>query len=576
MAGQTKEQFFQLMRKRFQEAESAETENRKEALDDLKFVHNYDSAQWPQLDQMTRAASDRPMLTHNLLRKFMRSMVGAMKQARPGIKVRPVDSANDVLTADIYTDMIKQIERDIESPAEQAYDKAFEGAVGNSFGYMRIASTYENNGSFEQKLQIKRVENPFTVHLDPARSSFFGSDGRYAFINTVMDKDEFKDTYRGATPGQEWQTSGESYEKWFMTDSVRVAEYFFAVPVIKELAQLNDHSVIELNERVTPEAVAQSGRQIVRRRRVRANRYMWTKVSGNEILARPRIWPGRFIPIVPVYGDEVNIEGKRVLFSFFRDAKDPQQMYNFWLTAATEIIALAPKTPYIGTEKQFKGHEKKWRDANRKNYAYLPYNADGKTKMPPQRQQVSQVPSGHVTMMNIANGNIMNTLGKYEASLGQQGNERSGKAINARRSASDMVSFSYMDNFYQSMNYAGYQLVDLIPHIYDTNRIVRLRGPEDTARFIEINMPYFDPISGQVKIAHDLSQGSYDTELDISPSYASRRQEATESMIELIQYIPGAGPFIADLIVKNMDFPGAQEIAERLRAVAQQAPQQGK
>jgi hypothetical protein len=573
MAVQTREQFFQLMRKRFQEAETAETENRQKALEDLKFVHNYDNAQWPQADQLSRAANDRPMLTNNLLRKFMRTMVGAMKQARPGIKVRPTDSQDDVLTAEIYTDLIKQVEKDIESPAEQAYDKAFEGSVGNAFGFIRIATDYEKADGFNQKLQFKRVENPFTVHFDPACANFLRTDARYCFVNTVMDKAEFKDKYPNATPGNEWQTIGESYEKWFMTDAVRVAEYFFSRPVVKEIVQLNDQSVIELNDRVTEQAVVQSGRQIVRRRRVRSNQYMWTKVSGNEILEQPRPWPGRFIPIIPTYGDEVNIEGKRVLTSFFRDAQDPQQMYNFWLTAATEIVALAPKTPYIGTAKQFKGHEKKWRDANRKNYAFLPYNADPKTKMPPQRQQPSQVPAGHVTMMNIANGNIMNTLGKYEASLGQQGNERSGKAILARRAASDMVSFGYIDNFYQSLNLAGYMMVDLIPHIYDTNRIVRLRGPEDTARFIQINMPYFDPITGQVKIAHDLTQGSFDTELDISPSYASRRQEAVESMIELIQYIPGAGPLIADLIVKNMDFPGAQEIAERLRSVAQQAQQ---
>ncbi len=177
-------------------------------------------------------------------------------------------------------------------------------------------------------------------------------------------------------------------------------------------------------------------------------------------------------------------------------------------------------------------------------------------------------------MMDVAQNNIMDTLGKYQSSLGQQGNERSGKAIRIRQAASDKVSFSYLDNFHQSLLLAGYMMVDLMPSVYDTNRIIRLRGPEDAVRFAEINMPYYDPETDTVKVANDLSVGAYDVELDVSPSYASRRQEAVESMIEIIQYVPGAGPLIADLIVKNMDFPGAQEIAERLKTVSQQqAPQ---
>lgn len=570
----TKEKFLQIMRTRFQEAEAAESENRIAALDDLKFVHNYRQAQWPRGDQQRRGIEGRPALTHNLLRKFMRSMIGAMKQTRPSIKVLPVDSGSDILAAEIRTDLIKQIERDIESPAEQAYDKAYEGAVGNSFGYMRITTRYEKDEGFNQKLQVRRVANPFTVHFDPSASNFLRTDADYCFVNTTMSRSKFKKKWPNANPGNDWQSMGESYEKWFMHDSVRVSEYFYRVPALKIITQLDDLSIVELTDKVTPRVIAEAGRQIIKKKTIRSSRYMWAKVSGNEVLETPRVWPGRFIPIIPVYGDEVNIEGKRVLFSFFRDAKDPQTMYNFWLTAATEIVALAPKTPYIGTHNQFKGHEKKWKEANTKNYAFLEYNADPKTKIPPQRQQPSVIPAGHVTMMNIAEKNIMGSLGKYEASLGQQGNERSGKAIRLRQQASDQVSFSYLDNFHQSLLFTGYQLVDLIPSIYDTSRIVRLRGPNDAIRFEEINTPYYDPDTDSVKIANDLSAGEFDAELDVSPAYASRRQEAVENMIELIQYIPDAGPFVADLIVKNMDFPGAQEIAERLKSLSQSNSQQ--
>lgn len=570
----TKDEFLGQMRQRFQEAETAENENRVAALDDLKFVHNYDNAQWDSRDLATRRSEGRPVLSNNLLRKFMRSMIGAMKQTRPSIKVRPVDSNSDPFMAELRSDLFRQIEHDIESPAEQAYDKAYEGAISNAFGYIRIGTDYENNRGFEQKIQIKRVENPFTVYLDPGRSNFLGTDGRYAFVNVMMDKDEYKQKYPNAPISDEYSSVGESYEKWYMHDKVRVAEYFYRVPVVKQIAQLDDLSVVELTDKITKEMVEAAGRRVVRIRKVPSTRVMWTKVAGNEILEAPRPWAGRFIPIIPVFGDEVNIEGKRVLYSFFRDAKDPQRMYNFWLTAATEIVAMSPKVPYIGTSKQFEGHEKKWQEANRKNYAYLEYNPDKNAGGRPTREPSAQVPAGHITMLNISGNNIMDTLGRYQASLGQQSNERSGKALRIRQSASDQVTFSYLDNFHQSLLLTGYIAVDLMPAVYDTERIVRLRGIEDTQRFMSINTPYYDPESDSVKVMNDLSAGDYDVEFDIGPSYATKRQEAVDSMIELFQYVPQIGPLVADLVVKQMDFPGAQDVAARIKAASQQgAPQ---
>ena len=570
----TNDSFFRLMRQRFQEAEAAEAENRAAALDDLKFIHNYEDSQWSAADRMERNIDRRPMLTNNLLRKFLRSLMGAMKQSRPGIKVSPVDSVGDVNVAEIMTDMIRQIENDNESPAHQAYDKAYEGALSNSFGYMRIVTNFEKEESFNQKLQIKRVENPFTVYFDPLCKNFLRTDARYAFVHTLMDRAEFERRWPNATPGDASMgvTHGEAYEGWFLQDAVRIAEYFYAIPTLKDLVMLNDLSIVELNEKVTEAVIARSGKQIIKRKKVVAHRYMWAKVSGNELLEAPRVWPGKFIPIVPVYGDEVNIEGRRVLYSFFRDAQDPQRMYNFWLTAATEMVSMAPKAPYVGTTKQFKGHEKEWREANRKNYAYLAYEPDNKAKMPPQRQQTSDIPAGHITMLNIARGNVMNTLGLFESSVGQKSNERSGKAILARQSAGDRVTFSYLDNFYQAVLLLGYMLVDLIPAIYDTTRILRLKKDDGSLQFINANMPHYDPDTDSVKITNDLTMGEYDTELDISPSYATRRQEASASMIEFLQYVPGAAPLIADLIAKNMDWPGAQEISARLKAAAAQAP----
>lgn len=566
-----KEEFFQLARKRFREAETADSENHTLALADLKFIHNHDNAQWPAAEQRARAVAGRPTLTNNLLRKFLRSLMGAMKQANPGIKVKPVDSNSDLIVADILESLIRQIETDNEYPANQAYSKAYEGALGNSFGYWRIVQDFENENSFNQKLQIRRVPNPFTVHYDPGYQNLLPSDARYCFVHTVMDKVEFKDKWPKANPGEPDNSLGESNEGWFMEDSVRVAEYFYAVPVVRELGLLDDYSVVELDENVERSLIL-SGRSILKRKKTVLKRYMWTKLSGNEILEPSRLWPGRFIPVIPVFGDEVNIEGKRMLYSFFRDSQDPQKMYNFWLTAATELVALAPKAPHKLTPNQIKGHEEMWKQANSSNRAYLLYNPDPKAP-PPIQANLNALPSGALAMLNIAQQGVMNTSGLFESSIGQKSNERSGKAILARQAAGDRVTYSYFDNFLNSLLYTGYLLTDLIPKVYDTSRIIRLRGMKDAIEFININSPYFDFETGSVKVLHDLSVGSYDVELDAGSASASRRAEATQSMIEFLQYVPDAAPHIADLIAKNMDWPGAQEIAERLKSL-QQSPQQ--
>ncbi len=569
-------EFFHLMRQRFQEAETAESENRLEGLDDLRFVHNYQNSQWATRDINDRTVARRPIVTHNLLRKFLRSLLGAMKQSRPGIKVLPVDTQDDLITAEIMTDLIRQIENDNESPATQAYDKAYEGALSNGFGYLRIITKYEGEYSFDQKIQVRRIANPFTVLFDPKCTNMLNADADYCFVHTVMDRKDFEKKYpdkRSKSTDSPGGLYGESYEGWYLQDAVRITEYFYKVPVVKMIAQLDDLSVVELTSAVL-QGIIQSGKQILRQKKVLSHKYMWAKVSGDEFLEEPKFWPGNYIPIVPVYGDEINIEGKRILFSFFRDAKDPQRMYNFWLTAATEIVALSPKAPFIGTTRQFKGHEDQWKQANIKNFPYLTYEPDPKAP-PPHRQEQSILPAGHITMLEQAQSSIMNTLGMFEASLGERSNERSGKAILARRAASERTTFTYIDNFYQSLLWTGYLLVDLIPKIYDTTRILRLKGVSDeTMRFIQINTPYYDIFTNSTKLMYDLTSGHYDTELDIGAAHATRRQEAAESMMEFVQYIPSAGALVADLIAKNMDWPGAREIAERLKGAIMPQQQQ--
>lgn len=337
---------------------------------------------------------------------------------------------------------------------------------------------------------------------------------------------------------------------------------------MKTIAQLNNGDVVELKEG-DEEVLNQKEIKIVNKRQVKGHQVMWCKIDGYSILEGKEIngdtvpmeWPGKYIPIIPVLGDEINIQGKRIFMSLIRDAKDPQRMYNYWRTHATETVALVPKTPYIAEETQIEGHEKIWQDANKKNYSVLPYKYVPNVP-PPQRTIQAQVPSGVVNEAEIANRDLDDTTGYYEASRGAPSNERSGKAILLRQKGSEKSGFTFIDNFRRAMIFEGKILVDLIPKIYDTERVVRLRDVEDVETFANINQVIVE--NGNTRILNDLSVGKYDAVVDTGPSYATKRMEAADGMIAVIQYAPGVAPYILPLVADLQDWPGKDKLTEIL------------
>ncbi|HUP81269.1 MAG TPA: portal protein, partial [Pirellula sp.] len=276
-------------------------------------------------------------------------------------------------------------------------------------------------------------------------------------------------------------------------------------------------------------------------------------------------WPGQWIPIVPVLGDELNIDGKRVLESVIRHAKDPQKMYNYWASAETEAIALAPRAPFIGAEGQFEGHEGKWREANNKNYAYLEYkptSINGQPAPPPQRNAFEPAVMAITQARMQSAEDLKATTGIYDATLGMRSNENSGVAIQKRTNQSQTNNFHFIDNLRRARRHAGRIIVDLIPKIYDTARTVRIMGEEDTIEMVKINQE--TEFKGENKF-FKFDQGKYDVAIDEGPSFATKRQEAVQSMLAFVQAYPAAAQLVGDLMVKNMDWPGANEISERLK-----------
>jgi hypothetical protein len=555
-------------REAFELAADHEAENRREALDDLRFARL--GEQWPEQVRRDRELDGRPCLTINKLPAFIRQVVNDARQNKPAIVCHPVDGAADVQTAEVFNGLIRHIEQ--SSDAEVAYDTALDFAVTGGFGYFRINTRYASDDTFEQDIIIERVANPFSIYGDPNSTAADSSDWNVAFVVDSLPKAAFEARWKGAD-AVDWGSdayAGLQGGPWLEGDQVTVAEYWRREPVTRTIVALSDGQVVELAAYRKEKALFDSlGVTVVGApRQVLSHKVVQRIMTGAEVLETVD-WAGRFIPIVPVYGEELLIDGRRRVRGLVRDAKDPQRMFNYWRTTTTELVALAPKAPFIGRKGAFDTDAAKWATANVQTHAYLEY--DGPE--PPQRQPFVGVPAGALQEALSAADDVKAITGLHDASLGARSNETSGRAIMARQREGDVSTFHYIDNLSRAIRHAGRILVDLIPKVYATPRIVRVLGPQGQSAMLPLQQPVAmqgrgpDGQAQAVERIFDLSVGRYDLTVRSGPSFTSRREEAATQMIELIRAYPPAAPIIGDLLARNLDWPGADEIARRLGAL---------
>lgn len=543
---------------RFSLAVEAEAKEREEQLDDLKF---YSGDQWDAATKASREEDKRPTLSINRLPGFLRQVTNEQRQNRPSIKVNPVDDKATVETARVQQGMTRQIEND--SGADVAYDTGFESAARIGKGFWRVVTEFINPMSFLQKLVIKRIRNRFMVYMDPSSKEPDGSDQNWCFVTELLLKDEFKAQFPDAEQpsGDAFSSLGDSSPLWLPDGYVRVCEYFYKDWKDVTLVQLSDQTVIQKDQ--LPEKLP-TGVKIAQERRTRIPIVKWCKITGVEVLERS-VWPGQWIPIVPVIGEELDIDGKVIYKGIVRDAKDPQRMLNYWKSAETEAIALAPRAPFIGASGQFEGHEDKWGSANRRNHPYLEYepvSLNGQPVGPPQRSAVEPAVMAITQASREASEDLKAVTGIYDAALGNRSNETSGVAIQRRNAQAQTANYHLIDNLHRSIRHTGRILLDAYPKVYDTARVVQLLHEDGTQEAVRINEKYKD---GKEDKHFPLNVGKYDSVVEAGPSFQTRREEAVASMLDLTKSMPMVAQNIADLLVKNMDWPGAQEISERLK-----------
>lgn len=553
---------------RFKLAEDAFSTARELAKEDLEFKAGI---QWdPQL-RATREAQKRPCLTVNRIPQQTRQITNDQRQNRPSIKILPVDDGADLETAKVFQGIIRHIE--YQSNAESAYDHAFEGAVDGGFGFFRIVTDYVSPKSFLQEARFKRIADHFSVLFDPYSREPDGSDANWAFVFEDVPVDDFKARYPNAEISKEgnWELSIKDTPDWVTEDSCRVAEYFYKDFKTEEIVswQSNDaEGSSGVSTREEFEALKEANPGFIfteiAKRKTETAVVKWAKICGTDVLEETE-FPSQWIPIIPVYGSEALIDGKRVYEGVIRHAKDPQRAYNFWNTAAAEAIALAPKAPFIAEEGQIEGYEEIWKNANNTPLAVLPYKGrvlENHLVGPPQRNTYEPPVQAIMAAQAQSSEDIKATTGIYDAALGNRSNENSGIAIQRRANQAQTSNYHFVDNLNLSMKHAGRILLEIIPVVYDTERAQQIIGEDGQAEVIFINREF--ERNGK-PVTYDLSKGKYDVVCEVGPGYATQRQEAVASMLEFITVYPAAAQVLGDLIAKNQDWPGSQEIAERLR-----------
>jgi hypothetical protein len=540
-----------------------DSNNRVEALDDLKFAGG---DQWPVEIQNSRLLESRPYLTINKIDAYCRQITNQQRQQRPRMKAHGMNDQSDEKVAEIINGICRHIEN--QSDADAAYDNAFDFAVRMGWGFWRITHDYPTPESFDQEIYIKRIENPFMVYFDPNSNEPDGSDAEKCLITEVISKESFRKMYPGADDGAGFNPrgTGDSQSEWITREDIRVAEYFYTERKRMKLLLLSDGTTCYEDEK-PPETVLQdAGIYVVSKRETIKKKIKWCKLTGMQILEE-REWPGKYIPVVPVYGQQLIVDSKKKKFGLTRMAKDPQRMYNFWSTALTESVALAPKAKFLLAEGQDEGHEMEWNTANIKSMPVLRYkqtDSEGRPAPVPTRIQPEPPPTGMVTALEGLNADLKAVVGIYDPSQLPNG-QQSGKAINGMQQQTDMTNFHYYDNLTRSIRQTGRIILDLIPHIYDKERVLRIIGADGKGELVTLNQRAMDD-QGVEKILNDVTVGQYDVVMETGPGYASKRQEAVESMVQMLQVDPALMQQAGDLVFRNMDFPGADIIADRLAA----------
>jgi hypothetical protein len=547
------EQFVADMRSEYQADVDYDRINRYEAIDDLRFAAG---EQWDPVVLQQRKSL--PCLVINTIPQFTAQLVGDWRESRKAIKVVPSDN-DDTDVASVREDLVRNIE--MQSRADRSYDQAFESMIQCGDGCFKVNVEYSRDDVFDQDIYIRPVEDVMATVWDRFSVDPTGRDARRVFVDDRIPKDEFTRKWPKAAGGSELldvdKIDRVTMAGWMDENSYRVTEYWRMIERQKTLALFENGKMYEIDESNMEEVIHANGPPV-------KTRIVWCRYAqmhyctGWTVLAGPYEYRLNRLPIIRMSGRVVNISGRRVRYGLVRFMKDPSRLKNFWRSIAAEQLGYAPKAQWLATQSAVEGRQEAFRKAHLTRDPLLIVNDEAIIGQNIQRIEPPAPQNAIFQEVAMNTQDMKDVSGIQDASLGIRSNETSGKAIMSRQHEGDIASQTYYDNADAALLEAGDVINQLIPQIYDGTRVVRLIGKDESIKFQRINDP-MDPH------AVDLGIGKFDVALSTGTSYTTRRVEAAQAMMEAIQVYPELMQIAGDLVVKAQDWPGADELAERLQ-----------
>ena len=570
------ESIVDVAKKRYERARDFYNNPRQLALEDTRFAmgDSDNGWQWPaEVYRDRNNINKKPCLTINATAQHCNQIINNIRQNRPAARVIPVDGGADKKTADIIGGMIRSIQA--ISSADTAHDLGAEHAIYGGEGYWRVITDYESYDSFNQEILIKPIPNPRLVFIDPDSKEPDRSDAKWGFVFEDIPKSQCEEDY----PDIDCSSWGEDERGWVQKDTVRIAEYFYCDYIDDELYLLETGET--LSKLAMPDGVEiQDGFvlaqgipvAIVQTRKSKKKQWKWCKlVGGEDKPVDERDWPGSYLPIITVVGKELNVDGEIVRKGIVRDLKDPARMLNYSFSAAVETLALQNKVPYTAAAEAIEGFEDIWGAANLENRAYLPFNAydeEGRQLQKPERQPAAVMPSAQIQMLQVSTEEMRAASGQQNANFGIKSEAQSGVGIQRLKVQGETATFHFPDNLVRALKYEAKVLIDLIPKVYDSRRIVRILGldGQESPAILDPQMDqaHAQILDSEVKEVFNPLVGKYDVTIDTGPSFQTQRQEAASALTELATKYPPLMQVAGDLVVRSYDFPGADEIAKRI------------
>jgi hypothetical protein len=567
-------------KERFKYAEDAYSTAYQRAIEDTKFAwgDSENGWQWPEDIVHGRKGDNKVCLTINLTAQHCNQIINQIRANRPTGKVIPVDNGADKKTAEILEGLIRNIQS--YSAADDAHDTAAEHAVYGGFGYWRVITEYESPESLDQIIKIKQIPNFKLVYIDPDRIEQDGSDAEWGFVFEDVKKKTFERQHPNIKDVSSWEVTTDS---WVTKETIRVAEYFWC-EYESDKALLLDTGTSILESKL-PEGVNRNGMtlvdefgnivQILKERDTERKQWKWCKLAGGyDKPIEEAEWAGSYLPIVSIVGKEINIDGEKLVKGQVRDMKDAARMANYAYSETVQTLALQNKIPYTAAAEAIAGHEQEWGSANNENKAYLPFNAYDENGQPlptPSRQAPPSMATAQAQFLQMSVEQMRGVSGQHNASMGIRSEASSGVGIQRLKQQSEVSTFHFPDNLARGLRYEIKLLIDLIPKIMDTKRIVRILGLDGKSSNAildpESKSPYIEQDIGEEDIQRIFNPtlGRYDAAIDTGPSYQTQRQEGYNTMMEMASRSPALMGVAGDLIMQNADYPGADKIAERMK-----------